>query len=621
MKKLLFGLLFFLRIWHGYAQQDSTLTVELEDLVIHGNRLHTTFRESARNINIVTKKEIQRIPAQSIPEILSYVPGVDIRQRGPVGVQSDIGIRGGSFEQSLILVNGIKMTDPQTGHHAMNIPLNLYNIDRIEVLKGPGARIYGQNAFSGAVNFITSIPEKRSAGLRLYGGQHGLFGGNIDLALPGKFGNYLSISRDVSDGYRYNTDFKINNLFYQSNLELKGGQLELLTGLSGRKFGANGFYASPDYTEQYEEVLTSLVSLGFRKKINRFSFAPRIYWRRNKDNYFFVRDHPEIYENLHVTQVGAVELNGSWVNALGETGMGIEYRHESITGNWVRNGEKTPSNLDGYSRKNLGLFLEHHFTISGIDLTPGVFIGHYSDFGWNAFPGIDLGYHISPNLRIYGNIGKTFRIPTFYDMYYQSPVEQGNPDLNPEEAISYDAGIRYMKPGIQPEMSFFHRNASELIDWVAMPVTDSTYLWKASNYSQIKTSGIEIACEFLMEKILNDRFFIKNIRISYNFINADLQENNLQSRYVLENLKHQLIMGIDHRICWQIHHHFMARYNQREKAGSYWVLDSRIYWDSPAGHTVFIEATNLADAEYTEVMTPMPGRWLKAGLSYRFDLK
>ncbi len=600
---------------------DSTRTVELQNLVIQANRLNMSFRESSRNINIITRKDIERIPARSVPEVLSYIPGVDIRQRGPLGVQSDISIRGGSFEQTLILVNGIKLSDPQTGHHAMNVPISLSNIDQIEVLKGPGARIYGQNAFSGAVNFITKVPDKKFAGLQLYGGQNGLFGGNIDLSLPGKFGNYLSISRDVSDGYRHNTDFKINNIFYQSSLDLMGGKLEILGGLTDRKFGANGFYANPDYTEQYEEVTTSLVSVGYRKKIKNFTMAPRMYWRRNKDNYFFVRDQPEIYENLHFTNVGAMEVNTSWVNSLGESGMGIEYRYESILGDWVRNGEKMKSNLNGYSRQNFGIFLEHQFNILKLDIIPGVYINYYSVFGWNAFPGIDLGYNISPTLRIYGNIGRTYRIPTFYDMYYQSPAEQGNPDLNPEEAISLEMGIRFMNPSIHAELNGFYQHANELIDWVAMPQPDSTFIWTASNFSNIRRSGIEIACELDMENILNKHFFITNIQISYNFINSDLQDRELTSRYVLENLRHQMILGVDHKIFWQIHHHFKARFNHRESESSYWVLDSRIYWSSHKGLTAFMEATNLANTQYTEVMTPMPGRWFRAGLSYQFDFK
>ena len=209
-----------------YAQDDSIRTVKLENIIIQGNRIQFPFTESSRNIAIITDLEIKSLPVASVPEILSYIPGVDIRQRGPVGVQADIGIRGGTFEQTLVLINGMKFTDPQTGHHNLNIPVNLSNLKKIEVLKGPGARIYGQNAFSGAVNLITAIPEERNAGMRFYGGQHKLFGGTLDIAFPGeKYKQYISFSHDASDGYRYNTDFKINNLFYQAEAGLSGGTI------------------------------------------------------------------------------------------------------------------------------------------------------------------------------------------------------------------------------------------------------------------------------------------------------------------------------------------------------------------------------------------------------------
>jgi vitamin B12 transporter len=615
------GLFIFLCMQGSLAQEDSTRAFELQNIIIQGNRLDIPFRESSRNINIITKKEIERIPARSLPEILSYVPGVDIRQRGPMGVQADISIRGGSFEQTLVLINGIKLTDPQTGHHSLNVPVFISNVERIEVLKGPGARIYGQNAFSGAVNFITRVPEKKYAGIRLSGGQHGLFGGNVDLSLPGKFGNYLSISRDVSDGYRHNTDFSINNLFYQSDLSLPNGTVEILGGLTGRKFGANGFYASPAFTEQYEEVTTSLLSLGYKGKIGLFTIAPRIYWRNNRDNYFFVREQPEIYENLHHTSVYAGEMNSTWDNILGKTGVGIEYRQESIAGDWVRNGEKTPSNLDGFSRRMVGLFIEHTIDFLKIDITPGVYINHYSDFGWNFFPGIDLGYFISPSMRIYGNLGKSYRIPTFYDMYYQSPVEQGNPDLKPEEAMSYEAGIRFMKGIFHAEISLFHQDAHDLIDWIAVPQTDTTFIWTADNFSRIRRNGIEIASYLDMNKFPGMNRLMNHFKISYNYIDSDLQEKELTSRYVLENLKHQVIAGVDHRILWKIHHHFQVRFNQRERESAYWVFDSRIYWNSERGSFLFLEFTNLTDTQYTEEMTPMPGRWFRTGFSHQFQFK
>jgi len=600
------------------AQDDSTKTVELENIVIHGNRIQVPFKESSRNISVITNLEIQRMPVKSIPEILSYVPGVDIRQRGPVGVQADIGIRGGTFEQTLVLINGVKLTDPQTGHHSLNIPVNFSNLKKIEVLKGPGARIYGQNAFSGAVNFITAVPEHRFAGIRLYGGQHQSYGGSLDVSLPAdKYKQYISFSHDASDGYRYNTDFKIHNLFYQAEAKLSGGTLDILGGWSGRKFGANGFYANPNYNEQYEEVQTSIFSISYDKHIGNFIVRPRIYWRRNNDNYFFFRNNPEVYQNDHTTHVVAAEINSTWNNRLGQTGIGLEYRREGILGDWIRNGVTSKSNLDGFYRNNLGVFLEHQIKYGKFDLTPGVYITHYSDFGWNAFPGIDIGFLARPDLRLYGNLGKSYRIPTFYDMYYKSPVEEGNPYLDPEKALTFEIGVRYFKNPLSIELNWFYQDAHDLIDWLGTPLTDSTYRWEAANISDIKRNRIEIAAQLNMESLVDKKWFLKNLYLSYNFINSDLTNPVELSRYILESLRHQFIFGFNTRIISHIFLDFKTRMNQREDDLSYWILDSRLYWDKGNGPYIYIEATNLTNTRYSEVMTPMPERWFRAGIMYQ----
>ncbi len=142
--------------------QTDTTAQNLDEVIIQENRIQIPFSKQSRNISLVDRNQIETSPARSLPEVLSFVPGVDIRQRGVSGVQADIGIRGGSFEQTLMLLNGIKLSDPQTGHHMMNIPVPLVNIDRVEVLKGPASRIFGQNAFTGAVNVITVLGDTRS---------------------------------------------------------------------------------------------------------------------------------------------------------------------------------------------------------------------------------------------------------------------------------------------------------------------------------------------------------------------------------------------------------------------------------------------------------------------------
>lgn len=597
------------------AHSQSDTTIVMSDLVINGNRTSTLFSEASRNIQIITKEDISRKPIQSIAEILTYAPGVDIRQRGPMGVQGDIGIRGGTFEQTLILLNGIKLTDPQTGHHILNIPIPWDHIQQIEVLKGPGARIYGQNAFAGAVNFITKVPEDRNVGFRTYGGSFGAYGGSLSLSLPlGNYKQYVSLSRDASDGYRHNTDYGINNIFYQSNLPTKTGNYEFIFGLTDRKFGANGFYASPDFTEQYEEVRTSTTSISYESDLGNFKIKPRLYWRWNRDKYLFIRDNPGAYQNLHTTNTLGAEINSSYQSELGSTGLGIEYRKENIQGDWLRGGTESKSNLDGFERENFGVYADHKFRFGErFVMTPGVYLNWYSDFGWNAFPGIDLGYKVNNEIRIYANVGKSYRVPTFYDQYYSSPREQGNPNLQPEEAITYEIGLRYFKNGISLEGNYFLRDASQLIDWVLNPVDE---LYHARNFQDVITQGLELAMNVNFNELIKPGFWLSNIELSYNYLDQDMNEiENIESRYALEHVRNQVVLGIDHKIFGKVKNSFMARYVDRIEQEGYFLLDDRIFYEHSDGFSAFVEGVNLTDQQYTEVMTQMPGRWFRAGIT------
>ena len=607
----------------SYGQRsDSTWTVELKNITINENRFNIPFSESSRDFDVITSAELERIPVQSIPEVLTYTPGIDIRQRGPVGVQADIGIRGGTFEQTLVLINGIKMSDPQTGHHSLNLPLNLNSIKRVEILKGPAARVFGQNAFSGAVNFITQVPDKMELSVNGYGGDFGLYGGSLSLALPNSdYKQYISIARDASDGYRYNTDFTINNFFYQSEINAFGGTLNLLGGYTDRKFGANGFYASPDYEDQYEEIKTGFASVSYQKVSEKYKVEPRIYWRINNDHYFFFRNNPGVYQNDHTTHVLGAEINSSVENSLGKTGFGIEYRKEMIHGDWVRNDERTKSNLDGFSRIKLGIYSEHRFRFfDKLDITPGIYINYYNDFKWNAFPGIDVGYSFNSFLRAYANVGKTYRIPTFYDQYYQSPKEKGSTELNPEVAKGYELGLRYIKKGMNMEVNYFKQDADQIIDWVWHDTSDSTGFWQAQNLNNIATEGIELSFGLDLNEVFHTKFPVSTLFASYNYIDADKKiAEGVLSRYKIDNLQQQLILGIDHQVLFNVRHHLKGRMLQRVDQKTYWVWDSRLYWKNN-DVTLYVETTNISDTDYTEIMTPMPGRWFRAGIEYNIGL-
>ncbi len=592
------------------AQVDSTY--QIEAIVVKDNRIQIPFSEHSRTLHVITRSQIELLPAQSIPELLQYVAGIDIRQRGVHGVQADVSIRGGTFDQTLILINGVKMSDPQTGHHALNIPVDLESIERIEILKGPAARIYGQNAFAGAINIVTRVPEERYAKVGGTIGQNDLYGINASLSLPkSNFKQYASFNKQLSDGYRYNTDYDITNLFYQSSFKYLNQELDVMASLADRKFGANRFYGNDAdfFADQYEEVQTSLVSLGYKNIIGDFSFRPRISWRRNVDEYLLIREDPAFYRNKHTSNVLTFEVNSDYYSDLGITGIGIELSTLNLESN----------NLGERDRQVGTFYLEHRFELleDKLDITPGLSASYYSDFGGRLFPGLDVGYKFNDKLKAYANTGYTWRIPTYTDLYYEDSANLGNEDLEPESAISYEAGLKYLHQGVELQASYFVRDGQELIDWAKATPEDR---WQPQNISDVMMNGFDLSLNLRLGQITGQPL-VQNLRLAYTFIDADEPQNDAAiSRYVLENLKHQLVGGLDLRFTQNVYLSANYRYLDRVSLEDYHLLDARLSFRSKQWN-VFLQADNLLDTEYRESnLVDMPGRWITTGLSYRFGL-
>jgi iron complex outermembrane receptor protein len=255
-------ILIFLILWNQMQAQTDTVLIanDMQTVLIQENRLQMPLSSATRSIQIITKAQIQQLPASSLGEVLSFVAGLDVRQRGVHGVQTDVSVRGGTFDQTLILLNGVKLADPQSGHHALNLPIDLDNIERIEILKGGAARIFGQNAFAGAINIVTKVSNEGAATVGLMAGSFSTWGFKAGITLPMRdFYHQLTLSSERSDGYRsYNSDYQIDNLFYQAKWKMAGRDLNILAGTTTRKFGASGFYSPKDTSSEYEQTQSSL---------------------------------------------------------------------------------------------------------------------------------------------------------------------------------------------------------------------------------------------------------------------------------------------------------------------------------------------------------------------------
>ena len=588
-----------------FAQQTDTEEV-LDEVIINSSRIDIPFKENSRTITIITSEQIKQSAATNVADLLQQFAGVDIRRRGTAGMQADLYIRGGGFDQTLLLVDGFKVEDSQTGHHTMNLALPIEVIERIEIIKGPAARVFGQNAFTGAINIVTKKNLDNAFALNAQAGSYEQKNVSATLESHLKSSSHLVyFSRTTSEGYRFNTDYDHQNYFVKSNFNTHHLPITMLATFSERKFGANGFYSTPSAINQYEETQASLIGFSTEIKTDKWTFKPRLYWKRNQDLYLYTRNNPTGYRNLHQTNKIAAEFNGSYTSNLGITGFGVDVSKIYISSN----------NLGQHQRLMTTLFLEHRFEFleGTLDMTPGVAATYFSDFKFHAFPGMDIGYDLSHQFKLYGNIGYTYRIPTYTDLYYTDPTSLGNENLNPEEAIAEELGIKFNHKRFSASVAFFNRDSNNLIDYVKDREDD---LFQATNIAELNTKGFEAISTYNF-KIAG---FNQSLNASYTFLEDHIQDAQSNfSRYSINSLRHQFTSRLSTKFLKNISQNIIYKYAERTSGQSYTVLDASVVLTlSDVEFSVI--GNNIFNTEYSETnLLPMPKGNVLFGATYRFN--
>ena len=575
----------------------------LDTILIKSTRIDLPFKENARTIQVISAEFIKNSAATNVADLLQQVAGVDIRRRGSAGSQADLYIRGGGFDQTLLLIDGIKMDDAQTGHHTMNAALPIEVIERIEIIKGPAARVFGQNAFTGAINIVTKSTLTNTTSVNIEVGSFGQLNGSVTVGKEFENSSIIAhIGILTSDGYRHNSDYENKNYLLKGVFNKKEQPIEVIATFFDKKFGANGFYASATATEQYEETQSSLFGASTTFKTEKFKITPRVYWKRGQDEYVYIRDNPSVYRNLHITNKVGVETNASYNSDLGITGFGVDISRVFISSN----------NLGKRNRTMANLFLEHRFKFADgkIDITPGVAITYFSDFKFHAFPGLDIGFKLSDNLKAYGNLGVTYRIPTYTDLYYNDSNTIGNSNLKPEEAFAQEIGLKFNSGRFTSSVAIFNRDADNLIDFIRPDITSK---YEATNIAKVNTKGFELNTENRFK--LNE--FNQTLSFGYNYLNDDILDQNKDlSRYSLNTLKHQFITRFESKLFKNVRQNIIYKHAERTIGTSYNVWDASLIV-AVNTFNFTITANNIFNAEYIESgFVPMPPSSLLFGLRY-----
>ena len=634
---------------------------------VTGSRAPLTKSQAARMVTVLDRADIAQAPVQSVNDLLKYAVGVDVRQRGPIGAQTDISIRGGTSDQIILLLNGINICDPQTGHNAMDLPVDLSEIVRIEVLEGPAGRNYGTSSLVGAINIVTVDSGKWKEALDLRslategtqesgkrndsslqfhveGGSFGYAHAGFKYSLhskeakPSTLTSSISANYSRSDGYsrskagHLNTDFSGSKVFYQGQYDDEAFRLHWHLGIADKGWGSSTFYASPKWQadDQYEHTTKLYSAIQGETKQGQFHLSGNIYWNQNRDRYEGYRGQPEkMPYNYNRTDVYGVSISNYFDWVAGRTAFGAELRNEDlVSGNLGEPLSQTHhirgTDRDytlGVNRTNISGYLEHNLLLNNFTISAGLVAvkNTWSNMNMSVYPGIDISYRPHPDWKLHASYNTSLRMPTFTEMYYKLQGYSANPHLKPEEMTALEVGTTIHYSLFTIHSTFWHHHGTDMIDWIMDTSQGQDAVWQSVNHTKINSLGFETGVNFQSSML--------NVQCHYSYIHQDKEQDaNIVSQYALEYLRHKLVANA----CLQLSKPLSLSLNFRwqDRVGSYTdfdgtvcdyepyaLLDTRLTWQQPRWK-VYLEANKLFNTRYHDYgLVTQPGRWLIAGFS------
>jgi outer membrane cobalamin receptor len=587
------------------CQKKTTVPARQETIVVTGTFTPMPLEDIDRSVDVIDTKSNSVIYNNWV-DYLQLVPSVDLQQRAPGDVQTDLTIRGSTFGQTLVLLNGLRMNDVQTGHHNMDLPLPTAAIDRIEILRGAGSTLYGSDAMAGSINLIATPAAYSDYRV---GSAIGNFGVNEETAsadfLLGRWSQSLSIERDFSSGFEPDRDYRSLTAFSLSSLESALGQSELMLGYGDKPFGADQFYGPFNSWERTKSWFAGLEQdLG---RDTEFDFG----YRRHTDEFILLRNDPSAYENNHIDESWQADLRRKKTLRQNVTlfygGAGF---HESIDSNNLGIHER--SHGAGYVDFDVRAWRRFSFSLGAREEILNSSHGEFS-------PTLAAGVWLRAGFKLKASVGRAFRLPTYTDLYYSDPATLGNPNLQPETAWDYEGGLLWDRGGrVGLEFTVFQRRTLNDIDYVQRSCSDflpaaqcaSPNIWHAENLGEVNFTGAETSATIRLPRR-------QQVEVSYTGLyGAQAALNGLQSEYVFNYPVH------DATVSWQgmLPGNFLAR----TRVGVVDRYDSSPYalWDAAIGRefhhvSAHLDLANLTNTQYEEIQgVIMPGRSVVFGLEF-----
>jgi vitamin B12 transporter len=571
-----------------------------ETVVVLGDAVPVSVGEAARPVTVLDVQP-SRLTAEDVEDLLRTDASVDIQQRGAGGVMNDVSVRGASFEQTLVLLNGLRMDDVETSHFNLDLPVPMAAIGAADVLHGAGSTLYSSDAIGGVLDFTTWQPEASTLRLRAGAGSFSEDQEGVLCATVGRrWSEVLAGDRDRSEGFTFDRDYRTEDLSSETRFASVLGKSDVLLAADDRIFGANQFYGDYPSWERTKGWFAALT-----QQIDEHDSADVAY-RRHTDVFVLFRDDPALYENNHIDQSYEGDLRDRreiFKNVMLATGL------EETT------DQIDSTNLGNHGRNRGAGYAEAEWRVPGRgSLTAGLREEIFSGGRAVTSPMFQGTYELKHGVKLRGAVEYGFRLPTFLDLYYSDPTTLGNPDLKPESAWNYEGGVDwYPTANVSASATVFTSRQTNTIDYTR---PFGTTIYKATNLGALVFTGVESSLQWRADSR-------QTLKLSWTLLHGTQSAlNNLQSEYVfnyaVNNGRVEWTWRTKPGVLIQSRLGVLERYTQSPSP----VQAPYVVWDVSAAREVgrwhpYLQMSNLANTSYQEISgVRMPGRNFVGGVEF-----
>lgn len=576
-------------------------------VVVTATRTAQSADETLTSVTVITREDIDQSPSRDVAELLATEAGISFSRTGGPGAGTNLYLRGTSPDHTLVLIDGIRASSATTGQFSWET-LRPEQIERIEVVRGPRASLYGSDAIGGVINIFTR--EQQGGYVTASTGSYGTRELSAGITAGDNWRMSLGVGTVHSDGLPTLVGGDKNNAYDNNNATLRlRGKLGVNTGLQLSATQSQGS-SEHDTGTGDSDFLNRVTTL--RLSHSRGEWEQSLLLGQALDEYTI---HSPTSPSTITTLRDSVSWQHTIGNALGVTTVGIDY--------WRDNAEKDNSGTIDETITQHGVFAEHQWSDEHNDLQLALRADDHETAGTTTTGSIAVGRQVDDNSRIYLSFGKAFKTPTVNDLYWPysadtfsgtTYITQGNPALEPEHSATVEVGLSQHFGRGETTINIYRTWAENLIDWQATVTGPSEYTYQPENIGQVVINGMELGLRWPIGQM--EAATQITLLDAKNLENGQQLDRRPRSEAMLSLSRHT--QPVDWRVEWQL----VGTRQDRNGAATlpgYGLVNASYLRRLDNGFALGVRLKNLFDQAY-QLATSYSGNYATEGRSGYLDL-